>query len=86
MVVQRRVRWAAQAAPSAGARVYGVFKEKEKKTLWNVHMYVNSMRTQTPQGLFASTLDASAVQAHILSEFKQEHFTCKYRSIQTDWD
>lgn len=49
-------------------------------------MYVNSMRTQTPQGLFASTLDTSAVQAHILSEFKQEHFTCKYRSIQTDWD
>lgn len=86
MVVQRRARWAAQAAPSAGAHVYGVFKEKGKKKPIMKCTYVRQLHahTNTARVVFASPLDASAVQAHILSELKQEHFTCKYRSIQTD--
>lgn len=46
MVVQRRVRRAAQAAPSAGAHVYGVFKEKEEKNIMKC-TYVRQLHAHT---------------------------------------
>lgn len=51
MVVQRRAPWAAPPAPSTGAYVYGVFKEKEKKKVMKC-TYVRQLRAHTNTARF----------------------------------